>query len=81
MSNVFYAKDMNTNLISFGKLTDNNTIISKGDIANIMDKKNKLIAVAYKESRTYKITSKLKYREKIVNSAECNNIMNSKEKW
>ena len=28
MSNVFYAKDINTNLISFGKLTDNNTIIS-----------------------------------------------------
>ena len=46
-----------------------------------MDKKNKLIAVAYKENRTCKITSKLKYREKIVNSAECNNIMRSKEKW
>ena len=81
MSNVFYAKYMNTNSISFGKLTDNNTIISKGDIAKIMDKKNKLIAVAYKENRTYKITSKLKYREKIVNSDECNNIMSLKEKW
>ena len=37
---------MSNNLISFGKLTDNNTIISKGDIAKIMDEKNKLIAVA-----------------------------------
>ena len=81
MSNVFYAKDMNTNLIIFRKLTDNNKIISKGDIAKIIDKENKLIAVAYKENRTYKITSELKYEEKIVNCAECNNIMSSKKKW
>ena len=63
MSNVFYAEKMNTNLISFGKLTDNNTIISKGNIAKIIDKNNELIAVAYKENRTYKIKSILKHRE------------------
>ena len=38
MSNVFYAEKMNTNLISFWKLTDNNAIISKGNIAKIIDK-------------------------------------------
>ena len=81
MNNVFYAKDTNTNLISFRKLTDNNTIISKGNSVKIIDEKNKLIAVAYKENRSYKITSKLKYRKKIVNRAECNDIMSSKEKW
>ena len=46
MSNVFYAEKINTNLISFGKLTDTNTIISKENIAKIIDKNNELIAVA-----------------------------------
>lgn len=50
MSNVFYAGKMNTNLISFGKLTDKNMIISKENIAKIIDENNKLIAVAYKEN-------------------------------
>ena len=84
MSNVFYAEKMNTNLISFGKLTDNNTIISKGNKAEIIDKNNKLIAVAYKENRTYKIKSILKHRENYVNTAEYksnNNTMSLKEKW
>ena len=52
MSNVLYAEKMSTNLISFGKLTDNNKIISKGNIAKIIDTNNELIAVAYKENRT-----------------------------
>lgn len=83
MSNVFYAGKMNTNLISFGKLTDKNTIISKGNITKIIDENNKLIAVAYKENRTYKITSTLKYEERLVNTADSknNNNMSSKEKW
>lgn len=75
---------MSTNLISFGKLTNNNTIISKGNIAKIVDEKNKLIAVAYKENRTYKITSTLKDREKFVNTADYNKKyknMSLKEKW
>ena len=50
MSNVFYADKMNTNLISFEKLTDNNTIISKGNIANRIDKNNELKALAFKEN-------------------------------
>ena len=82
MSNVFYAEKMNTNLISFGKLTDNNTIISKGNKAEIVDKNNKLIAVAYKENRIYKINSNLKQRENFVNTVECtSNNMSLKEKW
>ena len=82
MSNVFYAKKMNTNLISFGKLTDNNTIISKGNMAKILEKNNELIAVAYKENRTCKIKSILKHRENFVNTANCSNrSMSLKEKW
>ena len=38
MSNVFYAEKMNTNLIRFWKLTDNNTIISKGNIVKIINR-------------------------------------------
>ena len=75
---------MNTNLISFGKLTDNNTIISNENKAEIIDKNNILIAVAYKENRTYKIKSILKHRENYVNTAEYksnNNSMSLKEKW
>ena len=35
MSNVFYAKEMKANLISYGKLTDNNnTILSKRNCKN-----------------------------------------------
>ena len=43
-----------------------------------------MIAVAYKENRTYKIKSILKHRENYVNTAECksnNNSMSLKEKW
>ena len=43
-----------------------------------------MIAVAYKENRTYKINSILKHRENYVNTAEYesnNNTMSLKEKW
>lgn len=53
MSNVFYAKDMNTNLISYAKLTKNNTILSRGNVTKIIDSKNKLIAVAFKENEIF----------------------------
>ena len=65
-------------LLSFGKLTDNNTIISKGNIAKIIDKNNELIAVAYKENRIYKIQSILKQRENNLNTDECKSKSNNK---
>jgi len=81
MRNVFYAKDMKANLISYGKLTDKNIIISKGNVTKIIDENNRVIAVAFKENRTYKMKSKLKYEETFVNSAERNNNMSHKERW
>ena len=49
---------------------------------SVIDKNNELIAVAYKENRTYKIKSILKNRENFVNTASCsNNSMSLKEKW
>ena len=66
---------MNVNLISYGKLTDNNTITSKGNLAKINDENNKVIAVAVKENRIYKMKSILKNERAFVNSAENNNNM------
>ena len=60
MSNIFYAKDMNMNLISVSKLTDiNGMIILKGNLAKIKDQNNKLITITDKENNTYKMISKL----------------------
>lgn len=60
MKNVFYAKDMHTNLISYGKITENNTIISKGKMTKIIDNFGNTTAVAWKENGLYKMKSKLK---------------------
>ena len=54
---------MSANLISLGKLTDNkNTVISKGNIAKVIDEDNKLTAVAVKENGTHRMKSILKGR-------------------
>lgn len=50
ISNVFYAKDMNVNLISYGKLADKNTIIYTGNLAKVIDENSKVIAAAVKEN-------------------------------
>ena len=79
MNNVFYAKDMSANLISLGKLTDDkNTVISKGNIAKVIEEYNKLTAVAVKENGTYRMKSILKGKEHLANSAE---RMSKKERW
>ena len=53
-----------------------------GNTAKIIDKNNELIAVAYKENRTYKIKSTSKNKESVVNTAECNyKNMSRKEEW
>ena len=49
MQNVFYAKDMHTNLISYGKIMENNTIISKGKMTKIIDNFGNTTAVAWKK--------------------------------
>ena len=77
MSNVLYAEKMSTNLISFGKLTDNNKIISKGNIAKIIDTNNE-----HTKKIELKIKSTLKHRENFDITADCsNNNMSLKEKW
>lgn len=80
MNKAFYAKETSANLISLGKLTDNNnTGISKENIAKVrIDQNNRLTAVALQENRTYKMKSILKRKKHIVNSTE-RNIMIQKD--
>ena len=62
INKIFYAKEMSANLISLGKLTDNkNTVISKGNIAKVMDEDDKLTAVTFKENGTYSDEQKCKH--------------------
>jgi len=49
MSNVFYVKEMDKNLISYARVTDGNKIFSEGDTSKIFNKRNNLIAIAHKE--------------------------------
>lgn len=81
MSNVYYAKEMNANLVSYGKLTQKNTIVSKGNQTKIIDENNRLIAVAFKENNVFKLKSSMNYNENYAYSVECNNNMTLKEKW
>ena len=79
MSNAFNAKEMKANLISYGKLTDNkNTIISKRNFVKIIDKNNKVTAIAIRKNGPYKMKSKLKYKVACVNNAERNYNMSQK---
>ena len=57
IKNVFYVKDMDKNLISFAKVTDKYKVVSIGDSSKIYNEDNKLIAIAWKNNRVYKMTS------------------------
>jgi hypothetical protein len=47
-------------------------IVSKGNLSKIIDKNGKVTAVAFKQNRTYKMTSKLKRTGRSIN------VINSK---
>ena len=59
MSNVFYVKEMNRNSISYAKVTDKNKIKSINNNSKIYNRNNKLIAIAWKEDRLYKMASEI----------------------
>ena len=81
LKKVFYVKEMDKNLICFAKVMDNHKVVSIGDNSKIYNNDNKIIAIAWKSNRIYKITS---YLEKNVESnlvREDNGKMSLKEKW
>lgn len=83
--NVFLVKDMKSNLISHSKITENNRIVSVGNMTKIIDKYGKVTAVALKNKGLYIMKSKLKATDSLkssVNIANRNtNNMSKKEKW
>lgn len=75
ISNVFYVKDMDKNLISFAKVTDKNKIISIDQTAEIYDKNDNLIGIAFKENGLYKMSSFIN-EKKNYNTETDNNVCN-----
>jgi len=55
--NVYYVKEMDKNLISFAKLTDQNKVVSIDNNSKIYNDKGVLIGVATKKNRLYKMNS------------------------
>lgn len=81
--NVFYVKEMKQNLISYSQVTERNKIVSTGNNSKIYDNLNRLIAIAWKEGKLYKMTSFI-YDESEVNVTNSYNKfgnMSLKEKW
>lgn len=83
MKNVFYIKEMKTNLISYSKILESkNIIVSKGKWSKIINEKNKVIAIASKENGLYIMKSRIKSNETRINTVNKNtNDMSEKEKW
>ena len=81
MKDVFLVEEMDKNLISFAKVTDKNKVVSIGDNAKIFDKNNRLIAVAWKKNRIYKMTSYLENNIESNTVRKDNGKMTLKEKW
>ena len=81
IKNVYYSKDMSSNLISYGKITDNSTIISKGNELRILYEFGNLTTIVYKENNIYPMKSFLK-NEHLSNNTEISvNKMSEKEKY
>lgn len=82
MKVVLYVKDMNLNLISFSKITDNCKIVSEKNLAKIFDKNENLMAVAEKKNGLYHMKSTVEVNNFIVNYSNKNvSEMSLKEKW
>lgn len=70
VNNVLYVKEMDRNLISYGKVTNTNKIVSKYNRSKIFNKKGQLMAIAYKENDIYKMFSLIKNKESNMTESE-----------
>lgn len=79
--NVFFVKEMDRNLISYGKVTNSNKVISKGDTSKVYNKFGDLIAIAYKKNDIYFLNSFIVRKESnLVNKEIHVNEITEKEK-
>lgn len=79
INDVFYVKEMDRNLISFGKVTNKNKIISEGDLSRIYGKNRELIAVAKKVNNLFIMESFINMKSNY-NSERVSENMTVKEK-
>ncbi|CAB3248534.1 unnamed protein product [Arctia plantaginis] len=63
LTKVFYVKRMKANLLSYSKITDQHSIVSRGRLSKIYNKNGNVIAVAIKDERLYKMTSYMKVQD------------------
>ncbi|KAF2902233.1 hypothetical protein ILUMI_03950 [Ignelater luminosus] len=78
LTNVFYVKQVKANLLSYSKITEKNSIVSRGRLSKIYNPFGRLIAVAIKDERLYKMRSYI--NEEKSQAYVCKNNMTLKEK-
>lgn len=57
IQNVLFVKGMGSNLLSSGRITENNTIVEFGNVAEIFNFTRELIAIAHKRNNLYWLVS------------------------
>lgn len=57
ITKVFYVKEMKANLLSYSKITDNHSIVSRGRLSKIYNYKGQVLAIAIKQDRLYVLKS------------------------
>ncbi len=80
ISNVFFVKEMDKNLLSCAKITEENKIVLIGKTAKIYNDYGNLIGTAYKINGIYKISS-YNDSKKSFNVNRNVNTMTNKEKF
>ena len=80
IKDVFFVKEMDRNLMSFGKVAENLKIVSRGNTAKIYNRENALIAVANKVNNLYKVNTVLENKQTNI-TENVNNGMTLKEKF
>ena len=80
IKDVFYVKEMDRNLMSFGKVAENLKIVLRGNNAKIYNRENELIGVANKVNNLYKINTVLENKQNYV-TENVNNGKTSKENF
>lgn len=60
MNNAYFVRQMKHNLLSYAKVTVNNTIMSYENISKVYNSREELIAIARKENNIYRMTSFIK---------------------
>lgn len=80
LKNVYYVKGISKNLLSFSKITENSTIVSREQNAKIYNKNRELVAVAEKVNDLYMMKSFI-YKNDNENIYANTTILTDKEKW